>query len=269
VAVVNLGSGLAGRVCEGDDETVLWLHGYTADSTIWDELWSALPGRRHIGLDLPGHGHSLPLDPGEPLDALARRIGGLARERDVRHVVAHSLGAVVALQMALEHPGAFATLALGAPVLGGGPFAPDLWTRYMEVKAEFAVSGHSPVLADRWMAPGSSLFRGLDRRPALERRVRDQVARHPWWELADDAYVALWQTPQKLSELERIALPTVLVVGDDVPAVLQCADFLARLLPRCRRIDLAGAGHACLVEEPARVASILESHWSADRALAT
>jgi pimeloyl-ACP methyl ester carboxylesterase len=271
VAVVNLGGGLAGRLCDGDGAVVLWIHGYTADSTLWRELWEALPGRRHIGLDLPGHGNSLPLDAGEPLDVLARRIGDVARERDVRHVVAQSLGGVIALQMALEHAGAFETLALGAPVLGGGPFAPDLWARYAEVKAEFADSGHSPALVDRWMARGASLFRGLDRRPALELRMRAQVARHPWWEFADDAYLELWQTPQKLHDLERIGLPTVVVVGDDAPAVLQSADFLERLLPECRRVELPGTGHACLAEEPARAASILERHWSAghDRALAT
>ena len=40
----------------GDGPAVVWIDGYTMDSTSWSELWGLLPGWRHLGIDLPGHG---------------------------------------------------------------------------------------------------------------------------------------------------------------------------------------------------------------------
>jgi pimeloyl-ACP methyl ester carboxylesterase len=178
--------------------------------------------------------------------------------------VAQSLGTVLGLQVVLEDPDAFDTLTLGAPALGGGPFDADLWSRYGEVKTMHAREGLSPALRERWSAPGAALFGGLDRRPELAREIRRVVARHPWWELADDAYLRLWQTPQALKDLAEVAVPTlVLVGGRDGVAVRQCAEFFERLVPNCSRHDIEGAGHLCLLEDAASVACLIEAHWNA------
>jgi pimeloyl-ACP methyl ester carboxylesterase len=268
-ALINLGDGFAARVIPGDGDVTFWIPGYTLDSTCWSELWERLPDWTRLSVDLPGHGSSLPLDGAEELSALARRIGALAIARKARHLVGLSLGTVLALQIALEYPGAFATLTLGGPMLGGGPFDPDIRIRYQEVKKLFGESGHGRHLRERWMGPGASLFRGVERRPQLRERLERQVGRHPWWELADDAYVRLWQTPQMLKDLGGVTAATLLLVGaGDSGAVKQCADFLERLIPGCRRSDLAGVGHLCLLEEPAGVQLILEEHWRAHPASA-
>ena len=87
---------------DGGGDGVLWIHGYTLNAGIWAELWRLLPGWRHIGIDLPGHGRSAPLAPGETLRGLARRLNRLAAEQGVRHLVALSFGGMIALQMAIE-----------------------------------------------------------------------------------------------------------------------------------------------------------------------
>src|SRR4029077_8416311 len=56
----------------GSGPTVLWIHGYTLDSSLWADLWQRLPGYRHIGVDLPGHGSSGPVPAGLTLPALAQ-----------------------------------------------------------------------------------------------------------------------------------------------------------------------------------------------------
>jgi pimeloyl-ACP methyl ester carboxylesterase len=262
---VNLGDGLAGLVFHGDGDTVLWLHGYTLDSTCWLPLWEQLPGLRHVGLDLPGHGNSLPLRTGETLPVVAHRVAAVATSIGARHLVAASFGAVVALQVAVEAEDAITTLALAGPVLGGGPFERDVWERYDAVKAEYARHGHRAELADLWSCGGASLFCGVDRSSELSRQIRRQLLRHGWWDVENDAYRALWETPQFLKELARIDLPTLVLVGaNDRPAVRQTADFLERLLPNCRRQDVADAGHLCLQEEPADAAATLAAHWDAE-----
>ena len=268
-ALVNLGDGCSGRVARSGTETIFWIHGYTLDSSCWARLWDLLPEFTHVGVDLPGHGSSLPLDRAEDLPALARRMGALAITHEARHIAAVSFGTAVALQAACEYPGSFASLTLASPVLGGGPFAPDLWARYREVQACFRATGHGPHLRDRWMGGGASLFADASRHPALEQHLRRQVGSHPWWELADDAYETAWRAPQALRELARIRLPTLLLVGaDDCQAVKQGASFLERVLANSRRLDLEGLGHLGVLGHPGPVVPLVREFCRAHPVIA-
>src|SRR4051794_36716306 len=143
-ALVNLGDGFAGHIAHGSGEPVPWIHGYTLDSSSWLPLWSLLPDWQHIGVDLPGHGSSVPLGPSESLPSLARRIAAIAFRHRVRHCVALSFGTRVAIQLAIEYPEAFDTIVLGAPALGGGPEEPDVAARYNELTAMYQRRGFHP-----------------------------------------------------------------------------------------------------------------------------
>lgn len=264
-ALVNLGDGLGGRMVAGKGDIILWIHGYTLNSECWSSLWDQLPGYRHIGIDLPGHGISLPLPASETMTALAGRLGRVARDQGARHLVALSFGAIIALQMALEHPGAVETLVLGSPLLGGGPFEPELWRRYKELKAMFRDRGSGPHLSESWMAPDSALFRGTDRYPRVWDGIRRQVRRHPWWELADDSYYDLWHQPQASSALRAVAAATLVLGGrDDGAAARQCSALLGRLLPACRQHELPDLGHLGLLEGTAHVLPLMREHWLAN-----
>ncbi|MCB1445792.1 MAG: acetoin dehydrogenase dihydrolipoyllysine-residue acetyltransferase subunit [Rhizobiaceae bacterium] len=96
---------------------ILLLHGFSGDRTTWAAVAAGLKraGRRVVALDLPGHGQTeieareaadLARDLPEFLDAL-----GLA---DI-DVVAHSLGAMAALDLASAAPGRVGSLSLIAP----------------------------------------------------------------------------------------------------------------------------------------------------------
>jgi 2-succinyl-6-hydroxy-2,4-cyclohexadiene-1-carboxylate synthase len=191
----------------------------------------------------------------------------VAIEHETLHIVALSFGSILALQVALEYPGAFTSLTLAAPMLGGGPFDRDISVRYAMLKSIFATAGYTSELSDRWIDSGSSLFRGIEASPQLAADLARQVRKHPWWELADDTYQRLWQSPQSLKELGRIALPTLLLVGgDDAPTVHDTAYFLERVITDCQRCDLAALGHLCILEDPPRVQPIIQRHWRAQAA---
>jgi pimeloyl-ACP methyl ester carboxylesterase len=215
-----------------------------------------------VSIDLPGHGNSLPLDSNDDLSMLARKIGALAIAQGVRHVVSLSFGAVVALQVVLEYPKAFATLTLAAPLLGGGPFDSEIWRRYHKLKALFAQTGHGPNLGDHWM--DATMFRGIEECPELHQQLRRQVRRHPWWELNNDSYVKLWHTPQSIKDLRTIALPTRLLVGGaDCDPVKQSASLLEQVIQRCQRSDFPDLGHLSLLAAPQLLQPIFEHHWFA------
>jgi pimeloyl-ACP methyl ester carboxylesterase len=58
-------------------------------------------------------------------------------------------------------------------------------------------------------------------------------------------------------------------VGDrDLDGFKRSAEWIRRSIPRCRRVDIEGAGHLCLLEAPERAAPFVESHLRARSAVA-
>ncbi len=262
-----LGEGVAGRIVEGGGETVLWIHGYTLDSSSWREIWQRLPGWRHVGIDLPGHGGTPPLTPGETLPRLAHHLLAVAGRQEARHLVALSFGTLVALQMALEAPDRFASIALAAPTLGGGPQEEAVGERYGELVQHYRKRGAGHHLRDLWMTSPPDLFKGAADRPDLWRALRRVVGRHAWTELSDGWIARLGKEVQAESELRRISSSLLLLVGErEMPAFKRSAELIRRAVPRAQRQYLPRAGHLCLLEDPDRAQAALTAHFLANQA---
>lgn len=259
--LTELADGIAGCVAEGPGDTVLWIHGYTLDSSSWEELWRRLPGWRHVGIDMPGHGNSRPMMAGEDLPAMARRIGRLALDQGARHVVALSFGATLALQVAIEFPEAFATLILGSPALGGGPQEAEVGVRYEELKLLYETAGAGRHMRELWMTSPPNIFKGAEHNPPLWEKLCDIVGRHTWAELRDSHMRVLGTHAQREEELRRIGAASLVLVGDnEMHAFKRCAELIRRAIPNCRRVYLPDAWHLCMLEEPERASAIIESH---------
>ena len=257
----ELADGLAVRLRPADGESVLWIHGYTLDSTSWDELWDRLPGWNHIGLDLPGHGASRLLAPDETLPALGRAIGAAAEAHGIRHLVALSVGTIVALQAAIEHPQAFSSVVLGAPALGGGPQDADARRIYERVVRGFERNASSSELRLTWMADDSPIFRGLEECRERWDRVAAIVDRHSWRELAVGGLFRLTSHLQKQADLARIESRVLLLVGEqEMPAFRRSAELIRRAVPSAQRVYLPDAGHLCMLQAPERAAASIDAH---------
>jgi pyruvate dehydrogenase E2 component (dihydrolipoamide acetyltransferase) len=105
------------------DRTVVLLHGFGGDLDNW--LFNVGPlvaVADVVALDLPGHGESAIALPGPSVEALAGFVAAFLEALGIRraHLVGHSLGAAVATQLTLDHPGLVAGLVLVAPA-GLGP----------------------------------------------------------------------------------------------------------------------------------------------------
>jgi pimeloyl-ACP methyl ester carboxylesterase len=107
----------------GSGQAVLLLHGLASNARVWDGVAPRLAGAglRVVALDLRGHGASD--QPGSGYDFtsvghdLAAALAGLGLERPV--LAGHSWGANVALQFAVDRPGAVAGLVLVDGALSG------------------------------------------------------------------------------------------------------------------------------------------------------
>ena len=256
-AAQPVAEGLAGRERPGAGQPVLWLHGYTMDSRIWDELWDELGDWHHIGLDLPGHGASPALDTGD-LSALGRRIARLARGVGARRVVALSFGTLAALQAAMEDPGAFDDVVLAAPALAGGPEDAAARIRYQQLAALYGSYGRGAHMTSLWLRSPPHIFSGLRDHPERFERVSAVIADHDWTELGDPRTQGLARHPHRPPDLERITARVLVLRGErDLPAFVTCAAAIRDAVPGAREVVMPGLGHLPLLEDPVAAAEEL------------
>ena len=112
-----------GKGCDRARPTILFVHGAGMDHSVWplQARHFAYRGWNALAVDLPGHGRSA----GELLGSIAAMadwMGGLIEALRVPelHVVGHSMGALIGLELAARHAERVARLAL----LGAAPKMP-------------------------------------------------------------------------------------------------------------------------------------------------
>ncbi len=105
----------------GTGEPVVFVHGNVSSSLIWRGQLAALPeGLRGVAVDLPGYGASerKPVDATRGMRDWSEDLRALVEALDLGavHLVAHSMGAGVVLQYAIEFPADVRSLTLVAPM---------------------------------------------------------------------------------------------------------------------------------------------------------
>ena len=248
----------------GHGPAVLWIHGYTMDSTLWHPLWDLLPGFRHLGVDLPGHGRSVALSRDDTLPALAARIAEIARAEQAHRVVALSFGSCVALQLAAACPRLVSRLVVGAPTIAGAPSAAGVADREMQLTLLHRIAGPGPHMTKLWMTSPPDIFRGTEQRPELREQLRQVIDRHTWAPLESGAMRSLAAHVHTDEALSRIGAATLVLTGDqDMLVFTANASRLATVIPRCRLLTVPEAGHLCLLERPEVVVGPLRAHLGA------
>ena len=99
----------------GDDPVVLLIHGAGMDGTVWQlqTRYLAYRGFRAVAIDLPGHGHS----EGDALASVEDMADWVARFVELAgfgsvHVVGHSMGTFIALELASRYPDLTSSITL-------------------------------------------------------------------------------------------------------------------------------------------------------------
>lgn len=250
---------LALRDRDGPGPVVLWIHGYTMSSEVWEPLWDALQGMRHVGIDLPGHGASPPMPNNLTLPCLGDQIAAIASQYGAEHLVGISYGGMIALQVAAAMGDTLATLVVASPSLGGGPLEPAVQTRNLELFRMYGQYGPGPWLRERWMTSPPDVFRGAQAHPQLWARLCRIISSHTWDELKDARMHRLVSHDQS-RELARIRAKTIVAVGtEDMPASKRTAELIRRGVRGSRRIQI-DAGHLTLLEAPDVVAPMIAQH---------
>ncbi len=108
---------------EGSGPPVVLIHGFGGDLNTWMFNQQTLAAaHRTIALDLPGHGGSEKRVDAGDVTGLGQAVAEVPQALGIEraHLVGHSLGGAIALDIALRHPARVASLSLIAPA-GFGP----------------------------------------------------------------------------------------------------------------------------------------------------
>jgi pimeloyl-ACP methyl ester carboxylesterase len=260
----------AGRVgvrIEGSGPAIVLLHSSMSSKNQWNELIEGLRGSyRLIAIDLLGYGDSAmsPACAGYSLGDEVRLVEGvLSRELrpgETFHLVGHSYGGVIALQLATQAPvGRVRSLSLFEPIAFHllPPGDPDLslveqtW-REIEVWLNAGdAQGGAARFVDYWS--GAGVFAGL-------RQIRQSVLAALVPKILLEFRAVAQQSPG-IAAYRRIAVPTLLMAGRWSPEPAQrLISLLADILPQSRRVDVE-AGHMAPITHPALVNPVFEKFF--------
>lgn len=233
--------------------TIVFLHGFTQTGASWSAVIDGLGQRyRALAPDIRGHG----------LAACARPIGFAQCVEDVVvagperfTLVGYSMGARLALQVALAHPERVERLV----TLSGTAGIADQVERAARREADEHLAGEIEAgsiedFARRWGA--QPLFKGQP--PAVVRAAHEDRLRNEPAGLAaairgigTGAMTPLW------GRLGELRMPVTALVGERDGKFRKLGERLAAAAPRAELLVVPAAGHALHLEAPALVAAVL------------
>jgi pimeloyl-ACP methyl ester carboxylesterase len=240
-----------------DAPAVVFLHNIFCDRRIYAGAVAALRGRyRTIALDFRGHGESpAGARPYDVADLAGDVVAVLDHERVASAtIVGLSIGATVALELALAHPERVERLVLmGADADGDRGMS---WLRNR------AFCRLVMLLGVRWFILGavtSTLFGAWFRQhaPVAFGVFRARIAGLP--RRAAQYAMRAWMTRRPLlDEVSKLQIPVRIVVGDeDVSCPLPCGQRLEAALPGAELVRIPHAGHTMPAERPEATTAVI------------
>ena len=238
---------------QGEGEPVVMIHGLGGTSNTFTPVLAAFARHRTIRFDLPGSGRSPRVDGPLSLRLFVERALLVMRKAEVEraHVVAHSMGTIVAAHLAATEPGKVTSLALFGPLLA----PPDPARAAIRARAAEARKGDMQPIADALLQSSVSADTRI-KRPAAAAFVRELLMRQD-----AEGYA---RTCEALAEMQpadtsRIDCPTLLVTGDeDVVAPPQSVRMMSERIAGSRVEVLRGCGHWTPVEKPEECTGLLK-----------
>jgi 2-succinyl-6-hydroxy-2,4-cyclohexadiene-1-carboxylate synthase len=256
----------------GTGVPLLLIHGFTGRGSGWGSHATAFARAfRVVVVDLPGHGRSgTPRDPARAsVERTADDLAAILRLEGCSpaHVLGYSLGARVALRLAVAHPEALRRLVLESPSAGLLTEG-ERRTRRADDEARAArLELHGmDAFVDEWeREPVFASQTGLP--PARAARLRSDRLRNRPAGLAASLRGAGQGSMEPLqTRLGEVRAPTLVIAGALDPTGRTRAQAVAAGIPGARLEIVAGTGHAPHLETPTTFRSLALSFLKEDSA---
>ncbi len=240
--------------CEraGQGDALVLVHGGAGDRRYWDGQFPALAQQYDvIRYDLRGYGRSDSPVEGQAyrheddLHELLRTLG-VARA----HVAGYSLGCQIVVDAYTLYPQLFQSMIAVGPYISGhtSPAADALFGGYAECGTVFNRAGPRAAAEQFLSIPA---FNPEQIHAGIRRELLTICSEYAWW-WADHEDPLVPVSPVATEVLTQIQVPLLTITAEHDAAV--CREVAVRLeqsVAGSRRVDLAGATHFMLMEQPA------------------
>lgn len=225
--------------------TLLFIHGLGASGRDWENQLNYFKAHYQIlVVDLRGHGKSdkpnLPYSISLFTDDISQLLQQLALKK--LHVIGHSLGGMIAFELALSHP----DLVQSLTIINSAPkvefpslaFKLNFYLRFLSVKL-FGMKKLSKTLANR-------VF------PKPEQSQLREIFISRWLENDPQAYLnALKAFPgwDVMEKLPSLLCPTLIMTGDrDYTSIAYKQSYMRRI-PNASMVIIPDSGHLTIVDQ--------------------
>jgi 2-succinyl-6-hydroxy-2,4-cyclohexadiene-1-carboxylate synthase len=239
----------------GSGRPLLMLHGFTGSVAAWEAHVAPLAERhRLLMVDLPGHGRTHLADPDlATVERTAADLATLLRDLDAvpADVLGYSLGARIALRLAVAHPEVVARLVLESPSAGiADPAARAARRAADDALADRIEQGGITAFVDEWERnPVFASHVALP--PERARHIRTMRLANDPAGLAASLRAAGQGAMEPLHDrLGEVAAPTLVITGELDAIGRPRAEQVAAGIPTARRAVVDGAGHTPHDEQP-------------------
>ena len=238
---------------------LLLLHGFTGGPASWSSVTVGLSSNVTVlAPSLVGHGDQVRAAVAGFEDEVDR-VASLTSNASTWHVAGYSLGGRIALGLLVRHPDLFR----GATLIGAQP---GLSSETARAERRAGDERWCTLLRER---PLSEFVSAWEDQPLFrsQRELPDDVrTRQRTERLAQDsaglarslAFTGLGVMPSYWDALQRIQIPTTLVVGSKDEKFTAVARDMVSRMPRARLEIVPDAGHNVVLERPDVVSAALE-----------
>ena len=235
----------------GQGEPLVFVHGFTLDTRMWDDQWDVFASRyRVVRYDVRGFGRSdLPSAAYANYIDLDTVVQHLGLERP--HVVGLSMGGGIAADYAANFSEGLRSLTMIDSTLGGYAF-PESFRSGVTAFGPIAKAQGVKAAIDAWVA--HPFFAPAAEQSAVLARLNEIVGAYHGY---------AWTTPTVLQEepgtptaeaLDKIKVPTLVIVGErDIPEFREVARHMADNIAGAELVVIPNVGHMSNMEAPAAV----------------
>jgi 3-oxoadipate enol-lactonase len=243
---------------QGQGEPLLMVMGLGGHSLDWGEIvpQRLADGYKLILFDNRGSGRSD--QPGPcTIEQMARDTVGLmdALSIDRANVLGGSMGGMIALQVALDHPERVNKLVLGATSAGGKSrvFPPPEIQKYFYPRQD--LSAHDYLL---WTAAVCYPQEFIDAHPdTVEQKIQANLA-YPGTLASYMAQLEAFMAFDVDERLNTIQAPTMIIIGNqDVLTPPPNSSLMAGRIPGAQMSEIDGAGHIFWISHPEETVTIV------------
>jgi pimeloyl-ACP methyl ester carboxylesterase len=222
----------------GNGYPLVFTHGFSASHLMWKAQEPMAKEYRLITYDARGHGEtdSPPSADQYSADIAVEDLFQLTQQLGIRKAVfgGLSMGGYISLRFYLKHPDMASALIIMDTGPGyRNPARMAEWNRSREDMAQRLEKEGISVLVAQAQSEGRREISLKQNPVGMAHMSRKVVAQHDSW---------------VIENLDKIKVPSLILVGEKDMAFLQAADYMAKTIPGAKKFVVPNAGHAANID---------------------